>query len=72
MKVLPVSFNAEHREMLGHTKMLLEKELVAINSRFNKLITSLRTAMEQDALLVSRLSIEPLFHTLSLHSLPYY
>ena len=44
-------FNSEHREMLGHTKMLVEKELVAINSHFNKLITSLRTAVEQDVTL---------------------
>ena len=50
-QVLPVSFNAEHIEMLGHTKMLIEKELVAINPRFNKLITSLRTAVEQDGIL---------------------
>jgi hypothetical protein len=28
--------------------MLLEKELVAINPRFSKLLTSLRTAVEHD------------------------
>jgi hypothetical protein len=51
MQALPVSFNAEHIEMLGHTKMLIEKELLAINPRFNKLITSLRNAVEQDGIL---------------------
>ena len=43
MQVLPVSFISEHREMLGHTKLM-----VAINPRFNKLITALRTAIVQD------------------------
>ncbi|MEP0825399.1 MAG: hypothetical protein HRF40_07930 [Nitrososphaera sp.] len=51
MQVLPVSFNSEHKEMLGNTKMFLEKGLVAIHPRFNKLITSLRTAIEQDGVL---------------------
>lgn len=51
MQVLPVSFNPEHKEMLGNTKMLIEKGLVAINPRFNKLITALRTAIEQDGVL---------------------
>jgi hypothetical protein len=31
--------------------MLMEKGLVAIHPRFNKLITSLRTALEQDGVL---------------------
>jgi hypothetical protein len=51
MQVLPVSFNPNHTEMLGNTKMFLEKGLVAINPRFNKLITALRTAIEQDGVL---------------------
>jgi hypothetical protein len=51
MQVLPVSFNSEHKEMLGNTKMFMEKGMIAINPRFNKLITSLRTALEQDGVL---------------------
>ncbi len=51
MKVVPVSFNSEHKEMLGNTKVFLEKGLVAIHPSFNKLITSLRTAIEQNGVL---------------------
>ena len=31
MVVIPVSFNVEHKEMLGHYKMMLEKSCIAIN-----------------------------------------
>jgi hypothetical protein len=48
MTVIPVSFNVEHKEMLGHAKMILEKRLVAINPSFDKLITSLRTAVAEE------------------------
>jgi hypothetical protein len=48
MTVIPVSFNVEHKEMLGHAKMILEKEQVAINPVFDKLITSLRTAIAEE------------------------
>jgi hypothetical protein len=51
MQVLPVSFNPEYKEMLGNTKMLIERGLVAINPRFNKLITALRTTIEQGGVL---------------------
>jgi hypothetical protein len=48
MKIVPVNFNAEHKAMLGHCKMLLESDggRVAINpDRFDKLIAALRTAV---------------------------
>jgi hypothetical protein len=45
MRVIPVSFNKEHSEMLGHVKMILERGLLAINPRFDKLITALRIAI---------------------------
>ncbi len=48
MTVIPVSFNVEHKEMLGHAKMILEKEQVAINPVFDKLINSLRTAIAEE------------------------
>jgi hypothetical protein len=47
MTVIPVSFNVEHKEMLGHAKMMLEKGIVAINPAFDKLITALRTAVAE-------------------------
>jgi hypothetical protein len=48
MRVEPVNFNQEHKEMLGHCKMLLEKGYIAINPAFDKLITSLRTAVAEE------------------------
>jgi hypothetical protein len=48
MTVIPISFNVDHKEMLGHAKMILEKGLVAINPVFDKLITSLRTAVAEE------------------------
>ena len=46
--LIPVPFSKYHKEMLAHTKELLEYRngYVAINSKHNKLITALRTAVE--------------------------
>ena len=54
MRIVPVNFNAEHKAMLGHCKMLLEddRHKIAINpDRFDKLITALRTAVDNDGTL---------------------
>jgi hypothetical protein len=53
MDVVPVSFSTEHKYMLGNCKMFLEREggYIAINPKFDKLITSLRTAVENDGML---------------------
>ena len=53
---VPVNFNKEHKAMLGHCKMILEDEgrgrRIAINpDKFDKLITSLRTAVDIDGAL---------------------
>jgi terminase large subunit-like protein len=48
MRVEPVNFNQEHKEMLGHCKLSLEKGYIAINPSFDKLITSLRTAVAEE------------------------
>ena len=37
--------------MLGHCKMLLERGYIAINPAFDKLITSLRTAVAEENIL---------------------
>ena len=44
IKVLPVSFAGEHKQMLSHLAMMLSKEYLCIPSEFDKLIMSLRTA----------------------------
>jgi hypothetical protein len=51
MKVEPVNFNQEHKEMLGHCKLLLEQGYIAINPLFDRLITSLRTAVAEENIL---------------------
>src|ERR671926_1944686 len=54
MKIVPVNFNKEHKAMLGHCKMILERDggRIAINpDRFDKLITALRTAVDIDGTL---------------------
>jgi Terminase RNaseH-like domain len=54
MKIVPVNFNSEHKGMLGHCKMILENDggRIAINpDRFDKLITALRTAVDNDGVL---------------------
>jgi hypothetical protein len=51
MKVESVNFNQEHKEMLGHCKMLLERGYIAINPAFDKLIISLRTAVAVENIL---------------------
>jgi hypothetical protein len=50
MTVVPVPFSVAAKDMLVHTKELLEYErpLIAINPTFTKLITSLRTAISDD------------------------
>ena len=49
MTVIPINFSMEHKSMLSNAKMLMEREggFIAINSKFTKLITSLRTATEK-------------------------
>jgi hypothetical protein len=54
MVIVPVNFNKEHKAMLGHCKMILEDDprRIAINpDKFDKLITALRTAVDNDGTL---------------------
>jgi hypothetical protein len=54
MKIVTVKFNKEHKAMLGHCKMIMERDggKIAINpDRFDKLITVLRTAVDNDGTL---------------------
>jgi hypothetical protein len=60
MFVIPVHFAKEHKRMLVHTKKILEYNggSIAINSRFDKLITSLRTVVGKWRRLVKQRSNE--------------
>ena len=53
MHVIPINFSTEHKMMLGNCKILMEKNggYVSINPKFTKLVTSLRTAVEEDGTL---------------------
>ena len=54
MKIVRVNFNSEHKAMLGHCKMILENDggRITINpDRFDRLVTSLRTAVDNDGIL---------------------
>jgi hypothetical protein len=54
MRIVPVNFNKDHKAMLGHCKMIMETDggRIAINpERFDKLITALRTAVDNDGTL---------------------
>jgi hypothetical protein len=45
MKVLPGNFSTEHKQILAHLHMLVNKEYLAVPSEHDKLIISLRTDM---------------------------
>jgi hypothetical protein len=47
-KVLPVNFATEHKQMLAHLHMLVNKEYLALPEQFDKLIISLRTAYAKE------------------------
>jgi hypothetical protein len=54
MRIVPVNFNKEHKPMLGHCKMLLERNgghIATSPDRFDKLITALRTSVDNDGVL---------------------
>src|SRR5207344_1809564 len=44
MKVIPVNFSTEHKQMLSHLAMMVSKEYLAIPSSMTKLEIALRTA----------------------------
>jgi hypothetical protein len=50
MRIIPVAFSVHHASMLQHAKALVEdpQGLVAIDKRFDKLLTALRTAVANE------------------------
>jgi hypothetical protein len=48
MVILLVPFSTEHKEILGNVKNLMEHHIVAIHPHFEKLITAIRTAKENE------------------------
>jgi len=43
-KIIPVAFSVSHKQMLSHLHSLVSKGLIAIDPKYDKLITSLKTA----------------------------
>lgn len=48
MKVIPVNFSTEHKNMLSHLHLMINKEYLAIPEKFDKLVVSLRTAYAKE------------------------
>lgn len=51
MSVIPVPFVTEHKHMITRCKMVLEKGILNIHPKLEKLILSLRTAIEEEGTL---------------------
>jgi hypothetical protein len=56
MDVIPVHFVSEHKHMITRCKMILEKSLLELHPKLEKLIISLRTAVEEDGILDKELT----------------
>lgn len=50
-KVLPLYFGRQNKQMLTHTKTFIDGGLVAIHPKFDRLITALRTASEEQGVI---------------------
>jgi len=48
MRVLPVNFMTEHKNMLSHLMAIISKRYLAIPKEYDKLIVSLRTAYSEE------------------------
>jgi hypothetical protein len=48
MKIIPVNFQTEHKKMLSHLHVMVNKNYLAIPKEHEKLITSLRTAYARE------------------------
>ena len=44
IKIRPVNFNSEHKNMVGHLHSIVSKGYLAIDPKYKELVTSLRTA----------------------------
>jgi hypothetical protein len=48
MKIIPVNFSTDHKSMLSHLHVMVNKGYLAIPKQYDKLITSLRTAYARE------------------------
>jgi hypothetical protein len=48
MRVLPVNFATEHKQLLSHLHLLMNKQMLAVPEKFDKLIISLQMAVANE------------------------
>jgi Terminase large subunit, T4likevirus-type, N-terminal len=48
MKIIPVNFTTEHKSMLSHLHVMINKGYLAIPAEYDKVLTSLRTAYAEE------------------------
>jgi hypothetical protein len=48
MEILPVNFGTEHKQILSHLYMMINKGYLAVPEKYDKLIVSLRTAQAKE------------------------
>jgi hypothetical protein len=48
LKIIPVNFGTEHKQMLSHLYLMINEGLLAISEKYEKLIISLRTAQANE------------------------
>jgi hypothetical protein len=48
VRIRPVNFNTEHRNMLSNLHAVVSKQYLAIDPKYDKLLTSLRTAWAEE------------------------
>ncbi len=48
MEILPVNFGTEHKQMLSHLYLMINKGYLAIPEQYDNLIVSLRTAQARE------------------------
>jgi len=48
IKIIPVNFNTEHKNMLSNLHVVVSKGYLAVNPKYDKLLTNLRTAYSKE------------------------
>jgi hypothetical protein len=48
IRIRPVNFNTEHKDMLSNLHVVVSKGYLAVDPKYDKLLTSLRTAWAEE------------------------
>jgi hypothetical protein len=66
VKIRPISFNSEHKNMLANLHAVVTKECLVITEKYSELLTSLRTAYAELDLDKKQTSYDDLLDALNL------